>query len=302
MSASNLELLSSPNTTVPKQVDQEQTEPKPLPPSLDIKPEHLNYLHKGTLVLKQKGDDAKYLLMLEKMIYLTIEYISKNSTRGLKFSPSEEMISYVEQLNKKAADTFKEGKFQESAKVIANVIDLLSQEQTYLMYQTREKLYESKILSYNNLSCVYNAMKKYDLSAKVISSAIKLEEELAAEHYGQSELSIVSTYFNYSAILSQAKQHDKTMEALEKGFMYMAKVANRKGMHEAEKIHIKNLKISGLFMMGKEFEHANELDKAKDSYEKALFIAKELKKQNIIDKVEQALNQLKENKTAAPSS
>jgi len=261
--------------------------------SLDVKPEHLVYLRKSINILKQKGEEDNYLLMLERFIYLTLEYLSKNPKTHLNFDPSEEMIAYVEKGNKKAVETFKEGKYQESAKIVSSVIDLLSQKNIQLMYENQEKLYESKILAYNNLSCVYNAMKKYDLSAKVISSTLKLEEELAAVHYGQSELSIISTYFNYSAILSQAKQHDQTIPALEKGFSYMERIESKKNLDETERLHLRNLRISGLFMLGKEHEVLGEISKAKSALEKAMVIAKELKKQNIIEKVEQALTTLK---------
>jgi len=266
---------------------------------VEVKAEHLNYLKKGVALLLKQKDEENYLLMLEKLIYLTIQYLGKNNKKQLSFEPSEEMITYVEKVNKKAVETFKEGKYQESAKVVASVVELLSQKEIVRVYENPQKLYESKILAYNNLSCVYNAMKKYDLSAKVISSTLQLEEELAAAHYGQSELSIISTYFNYSAILSQAKQHDKTIPALQKGFSYMEKVENKKGLDDSEVTHLKNLRISGLFMMGKEYEVNGNIEKAKGCLDKAMTIAKELKKQNIIEKVEQALANLKKKDTSS---
>ena len=272
---------------VKQAVNQEQIE------YLEVRSEHLNYLRKGVYTLKQKDDQENYLLMLERLIYLILDYLPKNSPKQLNFDPYEETIIYVEKMSKKAVETFKEGKYQEAAKVVSHVIDLLSQEDIHLLYQNRLKLLESKILAYNNLSCVYNALKKYDLSATVISSAIDIEEELVAESYGHSEMSVISTYFNYSAILSQAKQFDKTLGALERGFAYIKKAEAKKDLSDSDKFDLKNLSISGFMMMGKEYKRSDNVEKARGSFEKALVIAKELKKQEVVNSIETALAQLK---------
>ncbi len=295
---STTERIEEVSNSQQHQPDQTNLEVPPPSEAIEVKAEHLNYLKKGVNLLLKQKDEEKYLLMLEKLIYLTMQYLGKSTKKQLSFDPSEEIITYVEKVNKKAVETFKEGKYQESAKVVSSVVELLNQKEIVKIYENPQKYYESKILAYNNLSCVYNAMKKYGLSAKVISFTLQLEEELAAARYGQSELSIISTYFNYSAILSQAKQHDKTIPALQKGFTYMEKVENRKGLDESEVVHLKNLRISGLFMMGKEYEVNGNIDKAKASLDKAMAIAKELKKQNIIEKVEQALANLKKKDTS----
>jgi tetratricopeptide (TPR) repeat protein len=280
-------LISNPNPNHPKQVDQEQTQ------RLDVKPEHLSYLRKGVYLLKEKNQEEDYLLMLEKLIYLTLEFLKSHPSTQLNFDPYEEMIIYLETANTKAANAFKEGKYDESAKSVSSVVDLLSQENVHLLYETYQKLYQSKILAYNNLSCVYNALKKYDLSAKVITATLRLEEELAAEQYGRAELSIIGTYYNYSAILSQSKDHQKALEALEKGFKHLEKLENKKGLSEADKAQLKDLRVKGLINMGKEYENLNDKGKATGSYEKALVIAKELKKDNIVEKIEQSLADLK---------
>ena len=286
MSTTVLQNASQPNSEQPAEPTQDKNE------TIEVKAEHLNYLAKSIKSLESK-DEKTYLLMLEKLIYLTLEFLKKNYNSQITFSPSNEMVLYVEKMNKRAVDTFRESNYTESAKIVSSCIDLLSQENMVKVYDNRQKLYESKILAYNNLSCIYNVTKKYDLSAKVISSALQLEEELAAANHGQSELSIISTYFNYSTILSQANRRNETLAALEKGFEYMRKVEARKNLDDSERIHLKNLRISGLFMMGKEHENKGESTKAKSTLEEALKLAKEQKKQNVIDKIEQALSNMK---------
>lgn len=286
--------MSSPNQQIDNsQTKQVQQEQEPVE-AIDLKPEHLNYLRKCVLSLREKGDEDSYILLLEKLLFLTLSFLNKNQKKHLSFDPCEEMLLYVEKANKKAVDTYKEGKYQESAQVVANIIDLLNQPNINLFFQHRQKLSESKILACNNLSCVYNAQKKFDLSAKVISAALQLEEELAKEHYGQSEISIISTYFNYSAILTQAKQHDHAAVALDKGFIYLDKAESKSIWLEPERLHFVNLRLAGLFMSAKEYERKNQVTQAKDVLQKALIIAKGSKKQSVIEKVEQALANLKD--------
>lgn len=274
---------------------------QPLPPNSDsdysviVREEHVLFLKKIVDHYKNK-DEENYLLLVEKLLYLVLEYLSNNPTKKLPFDPVVETNSYLEQMNRKSVEAFNTGQTNQAAKHITRVVDLLNQKNIMKIYSSQLKLFESKILTYNNLSCLYRKLGKLSLSHKVISFALDLEEKLAAEGYGSSNISIISTYLNKSSILSQMGKHDQALEAVKKAFEKMDNAEVKQNLDENEKTHLQSLRMSAFYNMAMECEHLDRVEKASANYEKAKEYAKKLGKQTVVTKIDKALMNLKRSK------
>lgn len=71
---------------------------------------------------------------------------------------------------------------------------------------------ELKVLTFNNLACIYKRKKKYALALRAVSFALEIEEVLVKEETVEDKHNIVTTYLNKAAILSEMKKHEKAIE------------------------------------------------------------------------------------------
>lgn len=257
-----------------------------------VREEHIMYLKKVADHFKNK-EEENYLLLIEKLLYLILEYYSSHSTLKIAFDPISEANNYLEKMNRRSVEAFSNGQIDEAAKIIARVVDFLNQKNILKVYGNHLKLYESKILTYNNLSCIYRKLGKLSLSLKVISFALDLEEKLAAENYGTSKVSIISTYLNKSSILSQMKKHEEALETAKQAIEKIKEVEGKPNRNEGEKAHIQGLRMSAFYNIAGEFEHLGKIENAISSYEKAAQYAKELGKQGVVNKIEKVLTNLR---------
>ena len=258
---------------------------------ISVREEHIAFLKRIVDHLKDKDED-NYLLMVEKLLYLVLEYLSVNSPQTLSFDYLNEFNRYLEIMNKKSVEAFNKGQIDEASKVIARAVDLLNQKNISQVYTNQLKLFETKILTYNNLSCIYRKLGKFTLAIKVISFALDFEEKLAAEDYGTSKISIISTYLNKAAILSQVAKHEEAQQIISQALEKLTGF-NDKDQGQAEKAHIQYLKMSAFYSLAVESEHLDQSDKAISNYESAGEYAKELGRQQVMIKVEKALNNLR---------
>jgi len=260
--------------------------------NVTVRDDHITYLKKVTDHFKDQ-DEENHLLLVEKLIYLVLEYVSTSSLKKLGFDITLETSNYLEKMNRKSVDAFNKGNIEEAGKLIISVVDILNQKDISKLYSNEFKLYESKILTYNNLSCIYRKLGKLPLSLKVICFALELEEKLAEENYGASHISIISTYLNKSSILSQMNKHDLALEAVNQALDQMKEVEMNYKLTEGEKVHIQHLRMSAFYNLASELEHLGQPDKAILGYEKAKDYATDLGKQNVIKKIEKAINNIK---------
>lgn len=126
---------------------------------LNVKEEHLIYLKKMIDTVKDKSEDS-YLLLTEKLIYLVLDYLNTRQTSQLPYDVSDEAAQYLDIMNRKAVESFNETKMEDAGKHIGRIIELLNHKNLPLIYHDQNKLYEVKILSYNNLSCIYRKLGK----------------------------------------------------------------------------------------------------------------------------------------------
>ena len=260
--------------------------------SSGIKEEHLLYLKKAVDYLKTR-DESGYLLLQEKFLLLNADFMSSDVSKSISFDLCTEVTHYLERMNKKSVEAFNTNNLEEATKVISRIVDFLNQKNVIKLFGSQFKLDEARILTYNNLSCIYRKVGKLSLALKSVSLAINLEEKLVLEQFGSSGISIISTFLNKSAILSEMKRHDKSIEAALKGLEYLNKAESFPNLVENEKNHMKQLHMLSHYNLGVEHEHLEEREKAISSYEKAISYANEIGKTDIKNKIEKALNNLK---------
>jgi len=262
--------------------------------SMIVRDEHIIYLKKVADHFKK--DEENYLLLIEKMLYLVLDSLSTNSTKQFDFDPYLETQNYLEKMNRKSVEYFNAGNLEEATKIITRAVDMLNQKNFSKLYINQLKLYESKILTYNNLSCIYRKLGKLTLALKIMSFALELEEKLAQENYGNSNISIISTYLNKSSILSQTGQHEKALETINMALDKIQEAETRTNSSAGDKTHIQNLRMSAFYSLAGELQHLKQYEKAIMGYNKAKEYAQELGKTNVILKIEKALNNIKPTK------
>jgi tetratricopeptide (TPR) repeat protein len=144
------------------------------------------------------------------------------------------------------------------------------------------------VLTYNNLSCIYRKIGDYDKAVKVLNLTISIEEKLALSN-PISAISIISTYLNKSAILSENKQHKEALDAAKLAEINLNKIIKKYGPNTPEGAHLKYLELLTDYNMASEMEHLQQKDQATKKYELALELAKQLKRNDFIDQLEKIL-------------
>jgi hypothetical protein len=61
---------------------------------------------------------------------------------------------------------------------------------------------ELKVLTFNNLACIYKRKKKYALALRAVSFALEIEEILFQDETVEQKHNIITTYLNKAAVLS----------------------------------------------------------------------------------------------------
>lgn len=92
-------------------------------------------------------------------------------------------------------------------------VDLLMVPHITKYVDTLKSLGNIKIMTFNNLACIYKKKKKFGLAIRAVSYAIQIEEFLFKndEEKGQ-KYEIIQTYLNKAAILSEMGKHEKAIE------------------------------------------------------------------------------------------
>lgn len=76
----------------------------------------------------------------------------------------------------------------------------------------KDTLTKLKVLTFNNLACIYKKNKHFMMALKSVSFAVSLEEELNKDSKDEEKYDIVPTYLNKAAILSEMNKHDKAID------------------------------------------------------------------------------------------
>ena len=81
-----------------------------------------------------------------------------------------------------------------------------------------------KILSFNNLSCIFKKKKKFGIALRAINYAVKLEEELLEADVIQEKYDIIPTYLNKAAIFNEMKKHNQSLETILKAKSHIEEI------------------------------------------------------------------------------
>ena len=273
--------------------------------NFEIKLPSLKYLKKCCDYLQPK-DETSYLLLVEKLIYLSMEY--KNQNEGRPDDLPEEIYSYVEhyldRMNNKSVELYNNNKVEEASRIMARIVDLITQKNFSKVIVSNdkekqkwryEKLADAKILAYNNLSCIYRKIGNYPLALKVVNYALNLEEQLVEKDYGNSALSIVTTYLNRSAILTNMKKYEKSIESVYKCLDFLRRAEEKNTvLTEDRKRSICTSYMSAYYNLGVEYEHLDVNTKAHKYYEKAKAFASDLGDKGMVSRIEESQVHLKD--------
>ena len=98
-----------------------------------------------------------------------------------------------------------EGKGHE--KYLNKVVAMLMEPEVEQLMADQVQLRKLKVLSFNNLSCVYKKKWKFGVALRAINYALKVEEDLLGAADSQEKYDIIPTYLNKAAIFNEMKRH-----------------------------------------------------------------------------------------------
>lgn len=76
-----------------------------------------------------------------------------------------------------------------------------------------EKLLQLRVLTFNNLSCIYKEQRQYENALSSVELALQIEDYLLSKNYVHTHKSIASTYLNKCVILSAIGNHEEALMA-----------------------------------------------------------------------------------------
>jgi len=259
--------------------------------TLQIKEEHLENLYK--FAIKIKDNEEEYFMILERLLYLLLELLKTNPTPSLTFDPLSLLNEFVDVFNKKAVESFEGQNLEQAHKEISRVFDILHQDNILAIYKENEKLLEAQILTYNNLSCIFRKGANLTKSLMVLNHACAMEEKLVKHNYGSSAVSIISTYLNKCAILSEMKRHAEAIEAAKTAMEHIQAALVNKSLGADQLSEARYFEMLCNYNLGAEYDHLRQKEKASYYYNKSLTLAKEIKNENFITQLQNALRNLK---------
>jgi hypothetical protein len=96
-------------------------------------------------------------------------------------------------------------------KFLNKVVAMLMEPEIEQAMTDQAQLRKLKVLSFNNLSCIYKKKRKFGVALRAINYALKLEEELLSAADSQEKYDIIPTYLNKAAIFNEMKKHDEAL-------------------------------------------------------------------------------------------
>ena len=236
-----------------------------------------------------KEDPTNHLLVLERLIQMLCFYLPTHPDPKLEFSPLEITAFFIEKANKSAVEAFNLKDYNKAKEEISRVIEIMNSPGISDIYSKgRMKLDEAKVLTFNNLSCIYRKNGDHAKSLKVLDFVITIEEKLAVKN-PISGISIISTYLNKAAVLSEMKNHKESLNTVKMADIHLRKALKRYGPKTPEGNHVKYLEMLTHYNLGSEHEHLKEPENALKDYKKAYELAKEQNRTDFIKELEKIL-------------
>jgi tetratricopeptide (TPR) repeat protein len=260
------------------------------PKSNSIKPITEQALNRFYRISTQcKEDPINHLLVLERLVQMLCSFIPRNMDTKLEFSPLDVTAFFIEKANKSAVDSFNKKDYNKAKEEISRVIELMNSSGINEIFSKgRMKLEEAKVLTFNNLSCIYRKNGDHAKSLKVLDFVVGIEEKLAVKN-PISGISIISSYLNKAAVQSEMKCHKESLYSVRMAESHLRKALKRYGASTPEGTHVKYLEMLTHYNLGSEHEHLKEADAAVKNYKRAYDLAKEQGRNDFIQELEKIL-------------
>ena len=108
------------------------------------------------------------------MLHLTIIIKERESDLEMPYDVKEEIVSFVQKINKLAMENIKEQTENTNARFISKAVDIVMLPQVSQVVEANT-LHKLKILTFNNLACVLKKSKRYVTALKAVSFSLDLE-------------------------------------------------------------------------------------------------------------------------------
>ena len=210
---------------------------------------------------------------------LSLKFFHDNPGIELKIPFEEEVIDFVKKTNMiSLKNANSKSKDKVDMLMITRAFDLLFNFKHLKKYFKEPQTFmQLKVLTYNNLSCIYKQQGKYSLALKAITNALAIEEKLLDKNKSLL-VNVVETMLNRSAILSQMKRHGKAVETLKEALGYVKDI--KKGIpidaaeSKDEKVRanakqLVHLQVYAYYNLGVQYEFLKHRKETLDSYKKA---------------------------------
>lgn len=92
----------------------------------------------------------------------------------MPFNISQAIVNFVLRINKITMENFKQEDESMDLKLMTKAVDLLMTPHVGKYVETPKSLGSIKILTFNNLACIYKKKKKFALAVKAVSYAIQI--------------------------------------------------------------------------------------------------------------------------------
>lgn len=150
--------------------------------------------------------------------------LEKKTLKAPPFDLTEELACFIQKINKLTMESFNKESEDVNTNLFIKAVDLLMVKSLGKYVAPLRMLGELKVLTFNNLACIYKRKKKYALALRAVSFALEIEEVLIKEETVEDKHNIVTTYLNKAAILSEMKKHEKAIEEITKSMKIIKEI------------------------------------------------------------------------------
>lgn len=173
--------------------------------------------------MRQRGDGSTLdcLLNEEKLLHLTLLTLEKKTLKACPFDFTAEVVLFIQKINKLTMETFERDGDESNSNLFVKAVDLLMTKSLGNHVTPLRVLGELKVLTFNNLGCIYKRKKKLTLALRSVSFALDIEEALVQNESTGDKHNIVTTYLNKAAILSEMNKHEKSIDEINKSMRYL---------------------------------------------------------------------------------
>ena len=124
------------------------------------------------------GHSLDCLLNEEKLLHLTLMTLEKKTLKAPPFDITQEVVSFVQRVNRVTMEAFNMAEDEIDTHLFIKAVDLLMTKSLGKHITPLKVLGELKVLTFNNLACIYKRKKKFTLALRSVSFALEIEEVL----------------------------------------------------------------------------------------------------------------------------